>query len=50
MRSVGVLLSSLGFVVLLACGGGEDSPPSNNPPRQSSVQSSGHQPVRRGLA
>ena len=32
MRSVGVLLSSLGFVVLLACGGGGDSPPSNNPP------------------
>jgi hypothetical protein len=32
MRSVGVLLSSLGFGVLLACGGGGDSPPSNNPP------------------
>jgi hypothetical protein len=34
MRCVGVLLSSLGFVVLLACGGG-DSPPSN-PPRNPS--------------
>jgi len=33
MRSVGVWLSSLGFVVLFACGGGGDSnPPSNNPP------------------
>ena len=31
MRSVGVLLSSLGFVVLLACGGGGDNPPSNPP-------------------
>jgi hypothetical protein len=31
MRRVGVLLSSLGFGMLLACGGG-DSPPSNNPP------------------
>ncbi len=33
MRSVCVLLSSLGFGVLLACGGGGDSPPSNNLPR-----------------
>ena len=33
MRSVGVWVSSLGFVVLFACGGGGDSnPPPNNPP------------------
>ena len=33
MRSVGVWMSSLGFVVLFACGGGGDSnPPPNNPP------------------
>ena len=32
MRTVGVVLSSLGFVVLFACGGGGDPPPKNNPP------------------
>ena len=33
MRTVRVLLSSLGFVFLVACGGGGDTPPpSNNPP------------------
>ena len=32
MRSVGLLVSSLGFVVLFACGGGGDSRPPNNPP------------------
>ena len=32
MRSVRVLVSSAGFVVLFACGGGGDSPPRNNPP------------------
>jgi hypothetical protein len=31
MRCAGVLLSSLGFVVLVACGGGGDNPPSNPP-------------------
>ncbi len=32
MRTVGVMLSSLGFAVLFACGGGGDSSPPNNPP------------------
>ena len=32
MRSVGLVLSSLGFVVLFACGGGGDSRPPTNPP------------------
>jgi hypothetical protein len=33
MRTVRVLLSSLGFIFLIACGGGGDTPPpSNNPP------------------
>jgi hypothetical protein len=32
MRRVGVWLSSLGFVVLFACGGGDSNPPPNNPP------------------
>lgn len=32
MRTVRVLLSSLGFVVLVACGGGDNPTPPNNPP------------------
>jgi len=32
MRSVRVVLSSLGFALLASCGGGGDSPPSANPP------------------
>jgi hypothetical protein len=32
MRSVRVLLSSMGFALLAACGGGGDNPPSSNPP------------------
>jgi len=32
MRTVGVMLSSLGFAVLFACGGGGDSSPPNTPP------------------
>ena len=32
MRTVRVILSSLGFALLASCGGGGDSPPRNNPP------------------
>ncbi len=36
-RIVRLLVSSLGFVLLTACGGGGDSPPSNDPPRNPPV-------------
>ena len=32
MRTVRVIVSSLGFALLASCGGGGDSPPRNNPP------------------